>query len=68
MLAILTIITKNTATNSNSFILKTKNFLQKLYSSFRIYVKFGTFLKKVEPHTLSIFKIIHSVKRGYLNA
>ena len=64
---ILTIIPLNTATNSSAPILKTKNFLGKVYSICRIYIKFLTFSKTLEPHSLSIFEIIHSEKRGYFN-
>ena len=55
------------AANSNAFILKTKTFLLAFYYIFRMHIKFGTFSKKVEPHSLIISEIIHSKKRGYLN-
>ena len=67
ILGILTIIPQNTRTNSNALILKTENFPGKFYSIFRIYIKFLTFLKKLEHHSFSTFEIIHCEKRGYLN-
>ena len=33
-----------------------------------MYVKFGTFWKKNEPHSLSISEVIDSERRAYLNA
>ena len=33
-----------------------------------MYIKFGMFLKKLGPHSFSIFEIIHFEKPGYLNA
>ena len=35
---------------------------------FRIYIKFWTFWKKIEPHNLNICEIIDSERRGYRNA
>ena len=68
MLAILTIITYNMTRNWNAFILKTKNFPEKFHFIFRIYMKFATFWTKSWAKSLSVFEIIHSKKRGYLNA
>ena len=64
---ILTIIPQNTTTNSNALILESKNFPSKFYSIFTIYRKFPTFWRKLEPQSFSIFEIIHSEKREYLN-
>ena len=68
MLGILTTIPQNTATNSNAFILKTKNIQGKFYSIFRSYITFRTFSEKLERHTFNIFELIESGKRGYFNA
>ena len=46
MLAILTIKPYKITTSSNAFTLKTTNFPAKFSSSFRIYMKYGTFWKK----------------------
>ena len=35
---------------------------------FGMYIKFATFSKKIELHSLSISEIIDSERRGYLNA
>ena len=37
-------------------------------SIFAVCIKFGTFRKKNDPHSLSISEIINSERRGYLNA
>ena len=72
MLSILTkipiIIPQNTTANSNALILKTKTFPAKFYGTFRIEIKFWTFSKNFEPHSLSIFEIIYHEKGGYLIA
>ena len=51
-----------------SFVLKTKLFFWSFYCIFGTCIKLATFWEKIEPHSLSIYEIIHSEKRGYLNA
>ena len=68
MLGILTTIPQNTATNSNAFILKTKNIQGKFYSIFRNYITFWSVSENLEHHTFSIFEIIESEKLRYFNA
>ena len=45
-----------------------KDILLHFYCVIEIYIKFGTFWKKKEPHSLSIPEIVDSERRGYLNA
>ena len=56
MLGIFAILTENPATNSNTFILKTKTFLAKFYSIFRIYIKITTFSKNSWASYLNYFR------------
>ena len=56
MLAILTIILYNIATNLNAFIFKSTNFHAKVYSILKIYIKFGTFRKKSWASDLKYFR------------
>ena len=65
----LTVDTKySTKTSLNAFILKIKPFSWIFYSSFRMYMKFWMFSKKIEPHSLTISQIIHSEKRWLLKS
>ena len=65
----LTVDTKySTETSLNAFILKIKPFSWIFYSSFRMYMKFWMFSKKIEPHRLTISQIIHSEKRWLLQS
>ena len=68
MLGILTRIPYNFTTNSNAFILKTRKFLQNFIPLLESTWNLRHFEKKVEPQSLSIFEIIHSEQRGYLNS
>ena len=67
MLAILNILTENSATNSNPSISKTKTLLGKVYSISRIYIKFTTFWKKTEPRSLTVLEVNDCDQRGNFN-
>ena len=58
-----------TATNSKAFFLTTKNLSTIFYCILKIFIKFWIFWKKkIDPHSLNIYEIIHSEKGNYLNA
>ena len=67
ILGILTRIPYNFTTNSNAFVLKTRNFPQNFIPLLESTWNLRDFEKKVEPQSLSIFETIHSKKGAYLS-
>ena len=52
------------ANNSEAFISKTKQFFKIFYYIFRVCIKFRTFSKKDDPHSLCISEITDHERRA----
>ena len=57
MTSIPLLVQKLNANNSEALLSKTKNFFLIFFRIFRIYIKFPTFSKKDDPHSLCISEI-----------